>query len=241
MLKYTLLLLIVFLICLAAFAPASLLDRALQNAQGVDLVNPRGTVWSGQAGIVVAGAQRGVASWSVRPLSVLTFNPTADWRIEDVSLNLEGWASTVGEHHSLDVQGLIGAEVINEWLRKYYIYLEGEFSVQPTQLSVSGTQVTKLEGQIDWTGGVVRYRLSGVLHETNLPPLTAYLDQDTQANPIATVYAQGNSTPLLFATLSEDGFAKVSMTKLFTKLLNNPWPGSDPDSTIVLEVEEKII
>ena len=87
-----------------------------------------------------------------------------------------------------------------------------------------------LNGQIDWSGGLVRYTLAGVLYEVQLPPLTAYLDQNTENDPIATVYTQGGSTPLIMATLGKDGFAKVGMTKLFTKLLNNPWPGLPPRS-----------
>lgn len=56
----------------------------------------------------------------------------------------------------------------------------------------------------------------------------------------AVVFAAGGQTPLLQAQLQDDGFAKVGVTKLLTKMLNRPWPGSDADHEVVLEVEEQV-
>ena len=231
----------IVIVCLVAFAPASLLDRAVRDISEVDLLNPRGSVWQGQAALVVTGAQRGNLHWAIQPLTIATGHPTFEWQLKDPQIDLQGTAGSGFSEQSLTVQGHIAAQLLNEWLSRYLIRIEGDVQIQPTQLKLEQPhQVQLLDGQIDWAGGLVRYTLSGILHETTLPPLTAYLDQNTQAQAVATVYTQGGSTPLLMATLSEDGFAKVGMTKLFTKLLKNPWPGSDPDSTVVLEVEEKI-
>ena len=239
--KYLLILVGIVCLCLVAFAPASLLDTAARQIPGVDLVSPQGTVWEGQAGLVVDGASRGTLNWSMQPLSVALAHPTFDWRFIDPQTNLHGTAGSGLSTQSLTVQGDIAAPVLNEWLQRYLITIQGDIEIQPTELVLEDrTRVTALEGQIDWQGGTVRYSLSGLLHEAQLPPLTAYLDQNTQSQAIATVYTQGGSAPLLMATLTPDGFAKIAMTKRFTKLLNNPWPGNDPDNTVILEVEEKI-
>ena len=241
MLKYILVGLLVFVVCLIAFAPASLVDRALREIPDADLINPRGTLWQGEGGLVIAGANRGTVTWDLRAWSALLANPTVDWVISDTNLNLTGVVATGIKTHDLNASGSAQASVLNEWLEQYQIFLGGHFTIQPTELIVNHDRtVQHLEGQIDWTGGAVRYTLSGLLHETQLPPLTAYLDQNAQNMPIATVYAQGESTPLLLASMTPDGYAKIAMTKLFTRLLKNPWPGDAPDSAIVLEVEEKI-
>ena len=240
-LKYGLVLLGVMLVCLVAFAPASLLDRAVRGVPDVDLISPQGTVWSGQAGLVVAGAQRGIVQWTLQPWTLALAHPTFDWQLSDPDVSLAGNAGSSLSEQTLQVQGDVSAAVLNQWLTRYLITIQGDFTIQPTSLRLQGQrQVNALDGQIDWEGGLVRYTLSGILHEARLPPLTAYLDQNTQSQPVATVYTRGGSTPLLMATVNADGFAKISMTKLFTKLLKNPWPGSDPDSAVVLEVEEKI-
>ena len=69
-----------------------------------------------------------------------------------------------------------------------------------------------------------------------LPPLVAYLGEGAEA----TVFAQNGQTPLIKAELQDNGFAKVGITRLLTKMLDNPWPGSEPDHAVVLEVEEQV-
>ena len=86
----------------------------------------------------------------------------------------------------------------------------------------------------------MRYALSGRTTTASLPALVAYLDEDA-IRPVATVFTQSGQTPLIKAELLENGYAKVGITKLLTKMLNNPWPGSDPDHAIVLEVEEQVL
>jgi hypothetical protein len=91
-------------------------------------------------------------------------------------------------------------------------------------------------GEISWSGGTVRYTLSGQSSSSTLPPLIAYLGDGVEA----VVFAQNAQTPLIKAELLDNGFAKIGITKLLTKILDNPWPGSDPDHAVVLEVEEQV-
>jgi hypothetical protein len=58
--------------------------------------------------------------------------------------------------------------------------------------------------------------------------------------PKAVAYATGESTPLLHAALADNGFVRVGVTKYLTAMLGQPWPGSDPDHAVVLEVEEQV-
>ena len=90
--------------------------------------------------------------------------------------------------------------------------------------------------QVTWSGGQVRYILSGRSSTSILPPLVAYLGEGAEA----TVFAQNGQTPLIKAELLDNGFAKVGITRLLTKMLDNPWPGSEPDHAVVLEVEEQV-
>ena len=63
----------------------------------------------------------------------------------------------------------------------------------------------------------------------------------TNQHPTADIYAQGEPIRLMQAQITPDGFIKIGISKMFTKVLNRPWPGSDPDHAIVLEVEEQLL
>ena len=63
---------------------------------------------------------------------------------------------------------------------------------------------------------------------------------DLGPGPVAVAYATGESTPLLQAALTGNGFARIGVTKYLTRLLGQPWPGGDPDHAVVLEVEEQV-
>jgi glycine cleavage system H lipoate-binding protein len=44
----------------------------------------------------------------------------------------------------------------------------------------------------------------------------------------------------MLAKVAQDGMATVGITKQFTKMLGEPWPGGEPDHAVVLEVGEKL-
>jgi hypothetical protein len=46
--------------------------------------------------------------------------------------------------------------------------------------------------------------------------------------------------PLMLGKVAQDGMATVGITKQFTKMLGEPWPGGEPDHAVVLEVGEKL-
>lgn len=91
-------------------------------------------------------------------------------------------------------------------------------------------------GSLSWPGGDVRYRLSGQEYRGILPPLIATLGDGLEVY----IYKEKGQTPLLIAQMLNNGFVKIGITRLLTRLLNNPWPGSDVDHEVVLEVEEQI-
>ena len=106
-------------------------------------------------------------------------------------------------------------------------------------IDVNSQFVNAADGYLEWSGGQVRYILSGILSESFLPKMRANLSAPEQ-KPTAEVFAEGEPIRLMQAQVTDNGFVKIGITKMFTKLLNRPWPGSDPDHAVVLEVEEQL-
>lgn len=242
MIKYLFIGLIVFLIVAISVAPAGILNRIVSQTNVAELAHSRGSVWQGQADLMVQNTPLGQLNWDFEGTSLFKLQPTYQWTLQQEHWQLAGRAGSSMDLANLEISGEIDAQAANQWLAPYDISTSGNFSVQPTMISIAhnATMPQSLDGQIDWSGGLVRYTLSGLLSEANLPPLVAYLETNPAGEPQATVYAQNNQTPLLIATIGANGFAKVGISKRFTQLLNNPWPGSDPDHKIVIEIEEKL-
>jgi len=225
-----------------AFAPAGILARLVQANAPARVIDPQGTLWRGQGQLSLNHVPVGSITWDFDLGSLLRAAPGYRWTLEREEEQINGFTGLGFSSIDAAFQGRFNARSLNEWLRTYDIFLSGTFDIAPSSLTFSrqANHISRLDGQINWSGGLVRYTLSGLLNEATLPPMRAILRLSEQGVAEAAVYAQDQRTPLLVASLGENGYVKVGITKLFTKVLNSPWPGSDPDHAVVIEVEEQI-
>jgi len=224
-----------------AFAPAGLMRLAFNQLHGVTMTQAAGTIWHGQGRLLLEDRALGLFKWELRPSVLLRGALGVDFTLvhaaDPAGPPLAGWATVgFGRTYELELSGTIPAEVVSSLLAPYDMAITGDLNLNGASLSGNGGVPTSAAGQVTWAGGSVSYILSGRSLSSNLPPLVAYLGDGAQA----TVFAQNGQIPLIRAELLDNGFAKVGITKLLTKMLDNPWPGSDPDHAIVLEVEEQV-
>lgn len=228
--------LLLFVIFAVVFAPAGLL-RSVVPAEIV-LVNPTGTLWQGDSQLIQQTQNLGKLRWQLSPAALLRGSVRYELTLENANDQLTGaielapWSA----ESVIEISGALTAVTVNEWLRAYQIDLSGVFTLDRVRLTLIEWLPTAASGSITWTGGRVMYTLSGKTSSSILPEMLAYLGE----GPQAVVYRAGGQTPLLHAELLATGFAKVGITKRLTQLLNDPWPGGDPDHAVVLEVEEQV-
>jgi len=227
---------LVFLVVLVARAPAGLLRSAVEATGRATLLDTTGTLWSGSGQLLVERQPLGSVTWDLQPVTLLTGRVRYHVILNGPDHRLEGDAEVAPDDASLTLTGTVDAAAVNPWLAPYNIDLSGVFTLAGAMLGLSDGVPNRADGEISWTGGPVTYRLSGAVSTGNLPEMTALLGP----GPEAVVLPSGGQTPLLQMSLQKNGFAKVGVTKLLTKLLNSPWPGSDPDHAVVLEVEEQV-
>jgi hypothetical protein len=220
-----------------AFAPAGLMRVAFNQINGVTLTDPTGTIWHGRGQILLQEQPLGALDWDLRPSKVLSGELSFDFDLVDPGHTITGLASLgIGRTFAVRVSGTVSADLVNRFLAPYDISISGGLSLTGAGLTLAGGAPVCASGNIMWSGGPVRYTLSGRTLTRELPPLVAYLGDGAEA----TVFEQNGQTPLIRAELMENGFVKIGITKLLTKLLDNPWPGANPDHMVVLEVEEQI-
>lgn len=227
---------VVFLVVLVARAPAGLLRTALESTGRATLLDVSGTLWSGAGQLLIERQPWGSVTWDLQPVTLLQGRLRYHVKLSGSNHQLDGDVDVMPESSRLILSGDVASSAVNPWLRPYDITLSGTFSLANATLSLHGGVPSAADGEITWTGGPVTYRLSGTTSTGNLPEMTALLGP----GPEAVVFPTGGQTPLLQMSLQKNGFAKVGVTKLLTKLLNSPWPGADPDHAVVLEVEEQV-
>ncbi len=125
-------------------------------------------------------------------------------------------------------------------LARYDLQIPGTIAVEHLDLTAAyGARLPQVRGELKWSGGDVGYRLSGRDHRVTLPPLVGFIDSSS-GQPEISVYQVDDKMPLMLAKVAQDGMATVGITKQFTKMLGEPWPGGEPDHAVVLEVGEKL-
>ena len=222
-------------------APASLVTRIADGQKDFSLLNTRGTVWSGQTDLVSQGRLIGFLIWSLEPLSLFSLSPLFDWQLDQTSAQLHG-SARFAEFTKISATGKVQAAAVNEWVDQYDIYLEGYFDVTDlsAEVDLQNRRLTATNGSIQFSGGMVRFKLSGLLYAQQLPPMLASFEVH-KGLPRAVVVAIGDSIPLMIFQPGAPGFIKIGITQRFTEILNRPWPGGHPPHAIVLEVEESFL
>lgn len=230
--------LLLFVAFALVFAPASLLRVLLPADGAAELLSPTGTVWKGNAELYLAGTSAGRISWRFRPLSLVQGALGYHLTLAGAEHDMVGGLRLGGRAATMDVEGRASAVFANRWLALYDISLSGDFALNGISVHIPynlrGSDRGAAAGSLAWTGGPLQYRLGGQLHSGRLPPLVAYLGDALEA----VVFQDGGQTPLLRAEVLNNGFVRIGMTQLLTRLVGNPWPGSHAEHEVVLEVEE---
>lgn len=223
----------------AIFAPARLLATVVERIDGASLTATAGTVWSGSGRLHLQGQDRGRITWSFRPTTLLQLFPGYAFTLAAEHLDLGGRMNLMPGRAAVSVSGTVDAAAVNPWLANYDLFMAGNFQVSDLYLHIRDNRPDDARGTLRWSGGRLRYVLSRRSKTVDLPPLAASVSFSDR--PAATVFVEGNTTPLIEAQLLDNGFVRIGITKLLTKMLNEPWPGGGGDHEVVLAVEEKIL
>ena len=245
-LKYAALGLLVLVLYAVIFAPATLVKQALEANAAVTLTEVKGSLWRGSANVSIPTLNLGKVSWVFTPMALLSFE--LDYFIEmhaathNFSGHIRKSSDRIGINGDLEVQ----AEPINKLRTHYNIQISGTLEAKPMHV-IYVDSIEHIDAHLAWTGGPVRYGLSGQMYTQQLPALKGMIDSN-EGFPKLRVYLDENvektignvQIPLILGQLEGNGWIKLGITKSFTKLLNQPWPGSEPDHAVVLEVQEKL-
>ncbi|MBM4203228.1 MAG: type II secretion system protein N [Gammaproteobacteria bacterium] len=220
-------------------APASLLRRVTSDVPGLELIGMAGTVWSGSGGVVVQGEKVGQATWAFRPLGLLSLELTWDVQFTGRDAELNGGIGISPGAFRVNASGVLGEDALNYSLQQWDLHVAGAVSVESIDAVWKAQQLTSLEGRLSWPGGPISWFMDGQTATATLPAMTGQLAQSAGAVSGLIVPDEGQ-TPVAQIGLSADGMFTLKISKLMTILLGRPWPGSDPDHAIVIEMVDRV-
>ena len=234
------------ILCFAILrAPASLIERIVDNQlqSSIQFSSSAGTLWQGSGTISLNGFIDSDLSWSIPLQDILTLNPKVLWTIEGVGLNLKGESIVYPEVKTI-AKGQINSTLLNNVFAPYDVFLDGDLLIKTISITNNieeNFMIKSLTGDLQWTGGPISYVLSQTPITVISPFFQLNLSDQTGGLIHATLDSPTHGYHLLIATLNPTkGILKMQVSKGFTKIFGNEWPGSASDNQIVLELEERI-
>ena len=223
--------------------PASLVTRFLESNPHIPITLQKttGTLWDGSGRISNNAIREVNISWSIPIFDILLLSPSVIWKLDNNDSVLQ-WKSSISDKKiTTDLSGTIGSVFLNRIFYEYDIRLDGSLSVEDlymvTDLSKSFS-VNQLDGLAIWTGGEVTYMIAQSPVTIMSPVFALELFNKTPSTIDARLNSPDYSFPLLPASLTERGNLNVKVTKAFTGIFGNKWPGQESEEYIVLELEE---
>ncbi len=238
--RYALVGVLVLIICIVYMAPATLVATALGDEGPTRLTQAQGSIWDGQATVEYRAWPLGSLSWEFNAAGLAGGEAIFDWRLSATGHLLAGSARLGFEGLYCNAAGTVRGVALRRVLAPYWIEAGGDLLIDHIGADVTyDLQPRDVAGELSWSGGEVRYRLAGEHYQIVLPPLAGMLET-VEAKPELTVFAEGIDAPLLRVRLGNDGWLDIGVTKMLTKMAGFPWPGNEPDHTIVIDVSERL-
>ena len=233
--------LVFFLSFLVIFLPASSIRFVTNAIPAIDFSTTEGSIWNGSGRLRVTKLYAGALRWSVDPVQLVFGKLAIEWVLEDQTHTFGGAATIRLGSMAFSFDGLIEAATINRVLAPYNMNLNGALHLRSIKATINKSEgPIRIQGHMRWDGGTVQYHMSNQRFQRELPALLGEL-QMVEGIPSMTVRSETDDTPLLRARLDNDGWVHIGITKRFTRLIGQPWQGSEPDPAIVMEVSEKLL
>lgn len=200
-------LLLMFFIVLQLPA-AWIIARVSPSNPYIDSVS--GSIWQGQADWHVNELQ-GVASWKLRPWSLVLLRLGADVELRTGETRLNGNMAVGFKQRRIEN---LNGQISTQTLRTLLPWQWPNNPINIRDLKVifhqqKGWQTA--DGQLSWTGGILGYPFEGRVERANLPPLVARLSADKGRLQLNMTTAQNERMGDIY--LSNDNMLEVQLTQ----------------------------
>lgn len=227
---------VALLLALLARAPASLLQKALPHTLPVQAGAWGGTLWDGQAELVLVG-EPGFWRWQLQPAALL--RGRLGLKVEGLgSLSLQGRLEQGrGGWQVRDLRGEVPGRLLQPLLPPGWA-LPGKLRLEAVQVARKGGARGAWQaaaGQMRWGGGTMQYNLGSQVQQATLPPLVASLRLDGDHLLVSLVEEAGGGA-LADVRVAADGATETRLRERLLKYSGRT-SGASPDAVVVTSVQ----
>ncbi|KMQ74992.1 type II secretion system protein N [Marinobacter subterrani] len=203
-----------------------------------------GTLWDGEAGVVVAGFPLRV-DWRLQAPSVTSLELPLNIVVESSQSSLEGDV-TLGWPASarLDASGRVTVAEFEELIRQSGgAMIEGDVTIDRLEMAWADNRLTRADGLGRWEGGLVTWPMGDQRGQAEFPPMQATLDtvDAGQGGVSLTIARQGGDGPAADATILWNGMMELRVYKRMVDLAGQSWPDSASPGDVVFRVRQPLI
>lgn len=200
-----------------------------------------GTIWSGAAGVVVAGYPVR-ASWDLAWPSLSSRQLPVSLVIASSQSSLNG-DLTVGwpGSASLNANGHIAVAEFEDLIRQSGgAMIEGEVLIDRLQVRVKDNKLTNATGYGRWDGGPVSWPMGNRTGQANFPAMEADLST-TDGGLALMVSEQGGDGPAADVNILWNGTMELRVYKRMVDLAEQPWSGSAAPGDVIFRVRQPLL
>jgi|TARA_B100000315_G_scaffold70219_1_gene64058 general secretion pathway protein N len=234
---------VTFVVSMILFAPARIIWQTFGDeyaSQQLSLSRIEGTVWRGSASVTGKFLPPGEVAWRISPLDLMTGQLIAHLNIDGSFHRLT--AAVSRESDDLQISGFSGfvqADAVNPLIDDYGLQVSGRLDLRDLGLHLKDGWIGQLGGNLEWSGGTVKYTTYRLAQLYDLPPLSG--DLALQSSKITLeIEDKTSELAVLAVELDRNGWGKAILKGRLFDLANQPTPIPGAPDDVVLEVEEKI-
>lgn len=238
--KIIALVIVTYCLAMVALTPLAWIAPYIEgrlSQYGVQLENPRGTIWRGDSLVKIERLGEANVNWDVQALGLVLLKLPIKFEVQNKDLQVDGTLSASFGGLALNqLTGYIDESAFETVYRSYRANLSGRLQLQDVAASVKWSQeLGDASGQLTWSGGPVSFPVGSSIESFDVPTIYGELMSDEQQ---WLLQARGSAQQTyLDAAVTRDGTATLSIKRELASDMSIPVPGS---GSSLFDVSQKV-
>jgi hypothetical protein len=207
----------------------------------VEISQPDGSIWNGQATITQPILGPTHIQWSLHIASLLTGSIALDLQAKSTKANIKTEIDLSQSNIVIsNTKGSIYPSLINPLIHAQNAKMQGDITIDQLNAEISFDPIAakNSQGQIVWQGGDVKYK-NGRNQKTATLPIIIGRVSDNEGQLTMTLHEE-DGTQIASAFVKPDGWAGAKIKRRLVDLVGEKIPGSSAPDTDIFELSEKI-
>ena len=208
----------------------------------VKIQQVQGTVWQGQADIMVPNVGKVIANWDINVTDLFFGKLSAQVDAKGQELKFNGMVSGTAEQIEVkQAKAFLSSHYLKPMLKQGRSSLTGDFELNKFNglFSITDKQILAAEGQLLFSGGDVSFPLDGKNVNATLPILVGLIQKPEDKVEVKITNTDGENVGDGY--IQPDGWAGIGIRRRFLDILGLQWPAEIAADKVIFEASQKLL